>query len=79
VAKNRVVAIKDWRNNLVKEWRFKDVPTVVGEMTCRVQELLNLKKGSTRELKLYYSSGELPKGRQLAIISFESSNTASLK
>ena len=79
VAKNRVVTIKDGQNNLVKEWRFKDVTTVMGEMTCRVQELLILKKGSDQELKLYYSSSELPKGRQLAVVSLESSNTASIK
>ena len=75
VGKNRIVTIKDGQNNLVKEWRFKDTATPVGEMSCSVQDILILKKGSNQVLKLYYSSSELPNGRQLATLSLEQSNT----
>ena len=69
VAKNRVVSIRDGQNKLLKEWHFKDVEIPFGEMTCKVQELINLKKGSNQVLKLYYASSELPDGRQLATVS----------
>jgi hypothetical protein len=73
IGKNRIITIKDGQNNLVKEWRFKDAETTVGEMNCSVQEILNIKKGNTQVLKLYYSSSELPNGRQLATLSLEKS------
>jgi hypothetical protein len=72
VGKNRIVAIKDGQGKLLKEWKFKDVPTPYGEMSCKVQDLLSLKNGSDQVLKLYYSSSELPNGRQLATVSLQS-------
>jgi len=80
VGKNRVIAIKDGQGKLLKEWRFKDVAEPVGEMSCKVQDLLNLKKGNDAVLKLYYASTELPNGRQLAAVSFAGkADHASLK
>lgn len=72
VATNRVVTIKDGNDKTLKEFRFKDVTEQRGEMSCKVQELLNFKKGSNTQLKLYYTSSELPAGRQVAIVSFGS-------
>jgi hypothetical protein len=65
--KNRVVAIKDAQNNVLKEWRFADVKDPYSSMSCSVKEILNLQK-STRSntVKLYYTSSELPNGRVLA-------------
>lgn len=68
VGKNRIVTIKDADNNTVKVFRFADVATPVGEMSCTVQDLISLKKGNNHVFKLYYSSSELPKGRQLASV-----------
>lgn len=68
VGKNRMVTIKDANNNTIKVFRFTDVATPVGEMSCTVGDLINLKKGDNTVLKLYYSSSELPKGRQLASV-----------
>ncbi len=68
VGKNRIVTIKDGDNNTVKVFRFADVAAPVGEMSCTVQDLLSLKKGNNHVFKLYYSSSELPKGRQLASV-----------
>jgi hypothetical protein len=74
VGKNRIVTIKDGQNNLVKEWRFKDVQTALGDMSCNVRDLISLKKGDNSVLNLYYSSSELPNGRQLASVVLGNSN-----
>jgi len=74
VGKNRIVTIKDGQNNLVKEWRFKDVQTALGDMSCNVRDLISLKKGDNPVLNLYYSSSELPNGRQLASVVLGNSN-----
>ena len=81
VGKNRIVTIKDGQNNVVKEWRFNDSQTVLGDMNCNVQDIISLKKGSNQVLKLYYSSSELPDGRQLAAVSIDSKqyNAAAIK
>ena len=68
VGKNRVVAIKDGQNKLLKEFRYADVSTPVAAMSLPVKDILSLKKGSVNTLKLYYSSTELPNGRLLANI-----------
>jgi hypothetical protein len=63
--KNRVLTIKDGQNNTLKKWNFKDEGA---RMTCKVKDILNLQKKNA-VLKLYYSSSELPEGRQLALLS----------
>jgi len=81
IGKNRVVTIKDAQNNIVKEWRFKHSQTSFDEMSCPVKDILGLKKGSDQVLKLFYSSSELPDGRQLAAVSIDNkqSNAAAIK
>jgi hypothetical protein len=64
--KNRVLIIKDEKENTLKKWNFKDEGA---RMTCKVKDILGLEKGNRSVLKLYYSSSELPDGRQLASIS----------
>ena len=73
VGKNRTLTIKDGQNNLVKEWRFKDASSAAADMSCNVQDLFSLKKGNNNVLNLYYSSSELPKGRQLASVILQNS------
>jgi hypothetical protein len=72
--KNRVIAVKDAQNKLLKEWRFNDVQRAAADMSCSMQDLLTLKKDAGNVFKLYYSSDELPAGRQLALISFENTD-----
>lgn len=72
MGKNRVVTIKDGQNNTLKKWSFKDEGN---RMTCKVKDILNLQKGNT-VLKLYYSSSELPEGRQLALLSVPAGSVA---
>lgn len=70
VGKNRVVTIRDDRDRILKEWRFEDSGKPVAAMACNVKEILSLDNIRTNKLKLYYSSTELPGGRQLASITF---------
>ncbi len=79
VGKNRVVTIKDGQDKLIKEWKFNDSKTALGDIGCNVQDILNLKKGSNNVFKLYYSSSELPQGRLLTSIVFDKNLLAARK
>lgn len=79
IGKNRVVTIKDVQDKLIKEWKFKDAQTAIGDMSCTVQDLISLKTGSNNVFKLYYSSSELPQGRMLASVSLGNNNLAARK
>jgi hypothetical protein len=67
IGKSRVVTVKDINDKTVKEWRYRDPNASVSDMSCSVQDFLSLKK-KNNVLKLYYSSSELPNGRQLATV-----------
>ena len=79
VGKNRTVTIKDAQDQLIKTWRFKDVETAVGGMSCSVQDIISLKKGNNNVFKLYYSSSELPGGRLLTSVIFDKNLLAARK
>ena len=66
--KNRVVTVKDNKNNVLKEFRYADATTTVSGMSVAVKDILNSKKGDGQTLKLYYSSSKLPNGRMLVSI-----------
>lgn len=70
IGKNRIITIKDGQNKILKEFRYNDSNKPVSAMSCGVKDIINLKKGNTTSLKLYYTSTELPAGRLLAAISF---------
>jgi hypothetical protein len=79
VGKNRSITIKDGQNKILKEWHFADVSTGNAAMTCKVKDITGLKKGNGAiTLNLYYSSTELPKGKQLVSLVVESKNMAKL-
>lgn len=78
VGKNRVLTIKDGKDNVLKSIRFADVNYEMGGMSCRVKDIISLKKGNNTVMKLYYSSSELPGGRLLASIVTGKSVTASV-
>lgn len=79
VGKNRIVAIKNEQNKVVKEWHFADEASAVAAMNCNVKEILGLKKGNEQTFRLHYSSTELPKGRLLANIILENGSMAGNK
>ena len=64
--KNRQITIRNNDNKILKEWKYTD-RDVASSMICPLNDILSLKKANAT-LKLYYSSGELPEGRQLAAI-----------
>jgi hypothetical protein len=77
--KNRSIVIKDGQNKILKEWHFADASPGKAAMTCKVKDITGLKKGNgSVTLNLYYSSTELPKGRQLASIVVPAQNMAKL-
>jgi hypothetical protein len=76
VGKNRIVTIKDGKDNIIKQWRFADTKEPVSPMSCNVKDILKLKKDNSSILKLYYSSTELPGGRLLTAIVTSNSSIA---
>jgi hypothetical protein len=76
IGKSRNIIIKDEQNRILKEWHFADSKDAANLMSCKVKDILGLKKGNSHvTLNLYYSSSELPGGRLLAIINTENNNT----
>ncbi|MBL7747572.1 MAG: hypothetical protein JNM19_09120 [Chitinophagaceae bacterium] len=68
VGKNRVIAIKDAQNVVLKEFRYSDPATASSAMSLEIKDILGLKKKGTGLLKLFYTSSELPGGRLLTTI-----------
>ena len=78
VGKNRIITIKDEQDKVLKQWKFSDASDATDRMTCKVKDIMSLKIGNSSTLKLYYSSSELPKERQLASISVGAKSIAQL-
>lgn len=70
VGKNRVIVIKDGLNNSLKEFHYPDATSAISPMLVNVKDLITLRKGNTKTLKLFYSSSELPAGRILVTLNF---------
>lgn len=70
VGKNRVISIKDAQNKSLKEFHYADAGSPVSSMLVNIKDLISLKKGNNNTLKLFYSSSELPAGRDLATMNF---------
>ena len=70
VGKNRFVTIKNADGSPLKVWYYTDAAAPAGDMSCTVKDLLSLQKNKSGTLKIFYSSSELPKGRQLVDIVF---------
>jgi hypothetical protein len=72
--KGRSIALRDEKNNIVKEWKFADGSA---SMTVAVKEILELqKKNANTTLSLYYFSSQyLPKGRMLTSVKLQDKNT----
>ena len=75
--KGRAIAIKDEQNKLLKEWHFPDASVARSAMSCKLKDILDLEKNKNgTKLSLFYSSKELPGGRQLASIVSTKKHTA---
>jgi hypothetical protein len=74
--KDRSIAIKDEKGNIIKEWKFADATGSNKGMTIPVKELLQLEKNySHTGLNIVYSSQQLPKGRALSALQFTGKST----
>lgn len=71
VGKNRIVTIKDAQDKTIKTFHYPDT-TPVSAMEIPLKEILNV-KGIT-SLKIFYSSTELPQGRNVLAINTGSSS-----
>ena len=78
VGKSRTITIKDAQDKVLKEWKFSDASDAASRVSCKVKDILSLRKGKDNTLKLYYSSSELPKGRLLTSIVAGTRNVAKL-
>jgi hypothetical protein len=67
VGQNRRVAIRDQKNNIVKEWKFSD-GSLKAPMLIPTQDLLQIKKKHTGTLKLYYAAKQMPDAQMLVTI-----------
>jgi hypothetical protein len=69
--KGRSITIRDRMGRSLKEWHFSDSDGVNNAMSCKVKDILGLQNSNKNAaLSLFYSSRELPNGRQLASIIF---------
>jgi hypothetical protein len=69
VGKNRIVTLKDEKNNVLKQWNFANANDATNAMTCKVKDIIDLqKKNGSKTINLFYSSSELPEGRLLAAL-----------
>lgn len=75
--KSRRVDVKNEKGEIVKTWRFADNKTPGNAMKFKISEAPGLKllAGQVR-WSIYYTSSELPAGRQLALLAGGSTSTA---
>jgi hypothetical protein len=76
----RTIAIKDDKNQVVKEWRFEgETSGYKDPMTCPVKDITALKQRESSTFKLYYSSKEFPEGQQIASLVINGEAKTALK
>jgi len=75
VGKKRMITIRDEKNSVYKKWSYNDgsvAASLIGSgrvMKIPVSDILDArKKNGQKKLKIYYSSKELPDGKELVII-----------
>ena len=71
--KGRVLAVKDEKNNVLKEYRYADVSKGRNFMSFHLKDV---QKKGVNSLKLYYTSREMPDGKLLAVLSLKNENLA---
>ena len=67
--KDRNISIKNDQNKILKTFHYGDAKDARAAMLCKVKDITSLQKSTKdTQLKLYYSSTEIPSGRLLASI-----------
>ena len=75
---NRTLVLKNSKNEVVKQWSFRDDKSSPS-MTIHVKEILEAQeKAGGQKLGLHYISGELTAGRMLALLSAAQTNYTKL-
>jgi hypothetical protein len=68
IGHSRRIVVKDNFDKEIKKWDFANADAKNERMSCKVKDILDLKKNSKGVLKLVYSSKELNNGQLLALI-----------
>lgn len=77
--KSRVITIKDEQNIVLKQWKFGDAKDATAKVCCNVKDILALPKLKTgKKVNLYYTSTEIPNGRQLVTLAASGKSVAAL-
>lgn len=75
---NRTLTLKNSKNEVVKQWSFRDGKSGPS-MTIHVKEILEAQqKAGGQKLGLHYASGELTGGRMLALLPAAQTNYTKL-
>lgn len=74
---SRSILLKDMKGKILKKIDFTDANSKT--MSWKVKDIMDLLKGDRHSLKLYYTSRELPSGRQLATVTNGGNSFASLQ
>ena len=75
VGKNRVLTLKSSDGKTLKEWKFANTSGKDYAMKCGTKEIFSVNVANQSNLKLYYTSTELPDGKLLAIINRSETKT----
>lgn len=76
---NRYITIKDESDHALKVWKFTDANGSDAAMSIKVKDILSLKKNKNSKLNIFYSSAELPKGRELASLALSGETSIASK
>jgi hypothetical protein len=69
VGKARSIAIRDEKGTVLKEWKFSDAANSGEDMQIPVEEMLAVqRKNNLKQLSLYYTAKEMPRGRTLIVL-----------
>ena len=78
VGKSRYITVKDEHNRALKVWKFEDASKGYDAMSLPVKDILAAGKGANN-LSIFYSSKELPGGKELAVLDASSEAIAVAK
>ena len=63
---SRYITIKDENDKPLKVWEFADANGKNAGMSIKVKDIISLKRKKDSKVNVFYSSRELPQGRELA-------------
>ncbi len=73
--KSRELIMRDAQNKEIRKWKYADGSEKDLSMNLQVKEILDAAKNKSK-INLYYSSREIPKGKQVLSLELESATVA---